>query len=330
MQRFESGPEVPSPDLSGSTVLFRCGARRARYLLIINKGPGAVQIPREGDAWDLMEIYFAKKDIEAITAYPAITNADWVVFEHDRNMRKFAIIKRVIGTMPDLLGYEAIMMLDDDLVPVGCNVSDIFALFAETGLRIGQPALSEDSFWSHEVVLRNASFRWRRTNFVEVMCPIMTTAALQDYLPLFDETVSAFGLDVYWSREEWKYHTGVAILDATPMRHIRPVRGGVAYQGLSPGTERYLFFRRHKLKNFKHYTLGGASIDGGPLLSSKMIRYRSQLSDLVKFRLLSMCQSMRFLAYCLVAVFWNQVAKSPVRGHGHAAAASKSGDSAKL
>lgn len=281
--------------LAGNTSLHRSRQRRSRFLLIINKGPGAVPIAREADAWDLMEIYFAKKDIAAIESDSTRSDANYVVFERDRNMRKFAIIKRLFERLPDLWNYDAVMMLDDDLVPVRCHISDIFDLFMQTGLRVGQPALTEDSYWSHEVVLRNARFRWRRTNFAEVMCPVMTMAALRDYIPLFDETVSGFGLDMYWSAVEWKLHGGVAVLDATPMRHTRPVRGGVAYQGLSPGEERYTFFRRHNLKNFRHMTLDGETLVAGDTCWTRPIRYRSQIVDLVKFRLRSLQRRVGFL-----------------------------------
>lgn len=267
-----------------STLLHRRGAQHARDLVIINKGPGALPFHREGMAWDLMEIYFAKKDQEVIVADPGKSDADWIIFEYDRNMRKFAIVKRLFETIPELFNYESVMMLDDDLVPVGCKVVDIFALFRETGCRIGQPALSKDSYWSHEIVIQHTGFRWRRTNFVEVMCPIMTIAAMRMYLPLFNETISGFGLDMYWSTQEWHHYGGLALLDATPMRHSRPVRGGMAYQGLSAGEERFMFVQKHKLKNFRHLTLDGVPIHEKIVPNAYPIRYWSQLSDLVKFK----------------------------------------------
>ncbi len=304
MQMIKQGGAL----LAGSTSLHRSGQRRSRFLVVINKGPGAVPIAREGDAWDLMELYFANNDIAAIESDPARSDADYIVFERDRNMRKFAIIKRILDALPNLFGYEAIMMLDDDVLPVGCTIAEIFTLFMRTGCRIGQPALSEGSYWSHEVVLRHARFRWRRTNFVEVMCPIMTAAAIRDYLPLFDETISAFGLDIYWSSEEWCRYGGVAVLDSTPMRHIRPVRGGTAYQGLSPGNERYAFLRRHKLRNFRHLTLYGEAINDGPLIDRMPMRYRSQLRDVARFYLLSIWQRVHFAIMQVVAFVLNTCA----------------------
>lgn len=268
--------------MNPTTTLFRQTAPKAKYLLIVNKGPGAVSLKRENDRWDLLEIYFMKNDIEAITQNPSKTDADFVVFETDRNMRKFAIIKRIFETHDFWKSYDAVMMADDDLVPVGCSVSDIFDLFIKTGMRVGQPALSEDSFWSHEITLRHKTFHWRKTNFVEVMCPIMNTAALGEYLPLFDETVSGFGLDNYWGLNEWRKYGGLAILDDTTMRHCRPVRGGVAYHGLSPGEECRQFFLKHKLKHYMQLTLGGESVDSKMLFRAHKVAYWRQILETLR------------------------------------------------
>lgn len=291
----------PTPQAACSTTIHRCAEPRARFLLIVNKGPGALEIPREGNAWDMMDIYFMKKDIEAVSSDPTRSKADFVVFETNRNMRKFAIIKRAFEQLSALWHYEAVMMLDDDLVPVDCSITDIFERFMRTGFRVGQPALSADSYWSHEVVLRNSRFLWRRTNFVEVMCPILTREAMHEYIGLFDETISAFGLDVYWSSKEWEARGGVVVLDSTPMRHTRPVRGGVAYQGISPSEERYAFFRKHQLRNYQHMTLGGCPAVEGRLMRGLPIRYRSQFSDLVRFRLSSTVRRMEFMGLLALA-----------------------------
>jgi len=240
-----------------TTTMWRSAKPRSEFLLIINKGPGALAIHRAGDSWDLMEIYFMKRDIESAMTDPNFSSADHLVFETDRNMRKFAIIKRAFELNPHLLEYDYVMMLDDDLIPVNCAILDIFQLFKRSGFRVGQPALTVDSYCTHEILKINNKYTWRKTNFVEVMCPIMTRDAIKDYMPVFDANISGFGLDVMWSYQEWTQRSGVVVLDATPLKHTRPVRGGVAYQGLSQAEERLEFFERHKLKNYLHLTLGG-------------------------------------------------------------------------
>ena len=58
----------------------------------------------------------------------------------------------------------------------------------------------------------------------------------------------------------------------------------MAYQGLSPGEERVMFFRNHKLKNFRHLTLDGVPINDRIIPSVLPIRHWIQISDLVKFK----------------------------------------------
>ena len=300
---------------ASSTVIWRHSEPASKCLLIINKGPGAAKIPREGKAWDLMEIYFAKNDIEAAKASPNFSKADHVVFEFDRNMRKFAIIKRAFELNGKFFRYEALMMLDDDLLPVGCSIADIFNAFLASGFRVGQPALTPDSYWSHGVLLQNKHFIWRKTNFVEVMCPIMTTAAFKEYLPLFDATISAFGLDDYWSTREWGEHGGLIVLDATPMRHTRPVRGGTAYHGLSPGDERYVFAEQHKLREYRRLTLGGELSKPGAMIEEIGIPYLSRIAQKANSTLHRVARRARFLAllvFCFLTPFGRRVRESRV------------------
>lgn len=223
----------------------------------MNKGPGALSLSRERDAWDLLEIYFMEPDIRSIEAGTKKTDADFVVFERDRMKRKFAIIKAIFRSDSFWRHYERVMMADDDVIPVGCNFSDIFNLFERAGARFGQPALTHDSFYSHIVTLQNMNFVWRRTNFSEVMCPIFTREALADHLDSFDETISGFGLDILWSFVEWTKHGGAAILDATPIRHTRPVGAGVAYRGLTAHDELRQFVMSRRLPIVPQCCYGG-------------------------------------------------------------------------
>ena len=246
-----------------STTVWRQSTPKSKCLVIINKGAGALPIKRQPGAWDLLDIFFMKKDIEAAKENPNFSSAEHVVFETDRNMRKFAIIKRVFAQYPILGSYDFFMLLDDDLLPIGCSIADMFSLFRETGLRLGQPALTRDSYFAHGVLRQNKKFRCRKINFVEVMCPIMSKAALEDYMPIFDAT-TGFGLDVYWSDLEWRKHGGMAVLDETPMRHTRPVGGGIAYQGITPAEESLAFYEKHQLKqNYLRLTLGGELTKSG-------------------------------------------------------------------
>lgn len=249
------------PVSAPTTSLFRVSSPNSRNLLIVNKGPGAITILREGNKWDLLEIYFMKADIETISLNPSLTDAEHVVFETDRSMRKFAILKTVFEKNDFWHAYDNFFIADDDLIPIDCSITDIFNLFKETGCRIGQPSLTQDSFFSHIITIKNNNFIWRKTNFVEVMCPIMNREALIEYLPIFNETVSGFGLDDYWSYHEWMKGNGVAILDKTPVRHCRPIGSSLTYEGLSTDTECLSFMERRDIPRYPHSCFGGVPLD---------------------------------------------------------------------
>lgn len=268
-------------------VLFRSSPKRARNLLVVNKGPGAVSIPREEGAWDLLEIYFADQDIARITTDSSSTSADHIVFETNRQRRKFAIVKAVFEAHPDLRDYEAFAFFDDDVEPVGCSMASIFATFAASGCRVGQPALTHDSFYAHPIHLKNEAFNWRLGNCAELMCPMMTREGLAEYLPIFDATVSGFGLDDYWSFREWMKGYGVAVLDRTPVSHTRPVGGG-GYVGLCL-TDGQDLMRRHGIPRYLHSCYGG-------VLAAETSR-ESILFDLFTTSSGKLAQDGRFLLY---------------------------------
>ena len=255
--------------LSKPPFLFRVSPPRAKHLLVVNRGPGAVHIPREGDAWDLLEIYFAPSEIAGIVQDPSLSAADHVVFESDRQWRKYRVMKKVFETTTLIDAYESVMFADDDLIPVGCSISDMFALFAKTGCRVGQPALTQDSYYYWFTTLKNNNFLWRKTNFAEIMCPILRQDAIRDYLPMFDAIPTNFGLDFYWGYHEWMSGVGLAVLDSTPMRHCRPVGGGTAYEGMGDPHAQFVgFMEKSGTPFYSHLCLGG-TID--PALSPDQI-----------------------------------------------------------
>jgi hypothetical protein len=279
--------------MSQSTKLFRRGKPHAKNLLVVNKGPGAIDIPREDSKWDLLEIYFMKNDIESITANPAAYDADYIVFETDRKMRKYAIIKAIFEQSDFWLNYDYFIFADDDVIPVGCTFNSIFKLFATTKCGIGQPALTQDSYYSHAITIQNSNFIYRNNNFAEVMCPIFTKEAVRRYLPFFDITSSAFGLDNYWSYHEWLNGTGTVVLDQTPIRHCRPVGGGIAYEGLSADEELTDFLKWNNIPLYAWSCFSGVDLNRkvpneaeflGKLLSGYDVKYmcRSDFRDYQK------------------------------------------------
>lgn len=123
----------------------------------------------------------------------------------------------------DLGKYEYFWLPDDDLDISAQDVNTLFADMTRYGLRIAQPSLTPDSYFSHFVFSQCPGFVLRYTNYIEVMAPCLHRKVLEKALPLFRETMSGYGLDYIWCRWPESGAFRAAILDEIAMHHTRPV-----------------------------------------------------------------------------------------------------------
>jgi len=127
--------------------------------------------------------------------------------------------------------YDFVWFPDDDLAATAATIDRMFALCTHLQLELAQPALSVDSYISHPVTLVNRSFLLRYTNFVEIMAPVFSRDFLRRCVDTFNENLSGYGLDYLWPTRA-SAPGKLAILDACPVRHTRPV-GGPTYRLLN-------------------------------------------------------------------------------------------------
>lgn len=147
--------------------------------------------------------------------------------------KKFKSLKVLFDEHPYLLDeYDSFWLADDDLSTTVADLNRLFQLFQDMKATLAQPSLTQNSFHSYIVVLQNPYTRYRQTNFVEVMCPIMTAETLRHFLQFFDITESGWGIDNIWSHAHMLTGLPMYIFDEVAVRHTRPVFGGDAYQGL--------------------------------------------------------------------------------------------------
>jgi Protein of unknown function (DUF707) len=256
-------------------------ARRNLIFCAMGPGPGTVKFAPELDAsgrdirtWDLVEVLWHPEMIKAHTVDAYETVADQVFYETDRNLRKFACLAK-LWTHLHYAGesYDAVLVADDDLTPHGCTWSDVFALFHETRLHVAQAALTRDStrVWSWPVTHQDRSHagrpdmglakeyglsRWRTTDFVEVMMPIFSREAIGKAIPYFADEPYGLGLETWW-HHEYAAKGGLGVLDATPVRHTRPLGSAHSMTGNAkhPFAVAEEFRRRHGFPNvFKEDT----------------------------------------------------------------------------
>lgn len=148
---------------------------------------------------------------------------------------KWDAIHRLLTRRPDLLDRAPrIWLPDDDLEAGPETVARLFALAEAHDLALAQPALTPDSAFSHAITLRNPFTRLRRTNFVELMAPLLTPELLRASLPDMKDRPAAKGLDFVWAGRVADPRR-VAIVDAAPVAHRRPIGRHLAGRARAAG-----------------------------------------------------------------------------------------------
>jgi GT2 family glycosyltransferase len=116
-----------------------------------------------------------------------------------------------------------LLLVDDDVI-LPRDFLDLFLYCAERhGLQVAQPAHAFASHAAWPVTRRRPQLVARRTRFVE-MGPVtaIAAAAFPALLP-FPALAMGWGLDAHWSAVAADHGLALGIVDATPVRHLRPV-----------------------------------------------------------------------------------------------------------
>ncbi len=123
----------------------------------------------------------------------------------------------------NLKAYDWLIVVDDD-VDLPPNFLDNFLFLSNlAGLKLSMPAHKFYSYYSFNITHRYFGSLVRQTHFVECG-PI--TAFHKDIIPLlfpFPELRWSWGMDAYWAETARNAGMAIGIVDATPLRHLRPV-----------------------------------------------------------------------------------------------------------
>lgn len=236
-----------------------------RNLLVLRAGdrslhPSWLAMEGEKRSWDLHISYFGNR------SEPFGTLPDGVSLSMEKGPKYIGLADCFDRNPHFLEHYDLIGCPDDDLEVAAGSWSEIFEIAAESGAAIAQPSLDARSYFSHGVTLQRRRYRYRRTNFVEVMCPIFTRDALSEFLPRFRDNKSSWGLDCLWSSQLESAGKRLAVIDAAALLHTREIGKGTQYQGngtdLSPGQEWHELSRKYGLEVVRRYALEGVLPDG--------------------------------------------------------------------
>lgn len=195
---------------------------RSRNLVILRAGdaslhPDWIAGPRRD--FDLLVSYYGKD----LGRY-----ADSVDMQEDRRGPKWSCIADLLREQPQLIEqYDNFWFPDDDLAASTDVINRMFGLFRGLGLALAQPALTRNSYYSWKILLQQPDCVARYLSFVEVMAPIFTRESLRACLPTFSQSRSGWGMDWVWPGLIEQRPQTIAVLDATPVHHTRPLGGNL-------------------------------------------------------------------------------------------------------
>ena len=223
--------------------------RHPRNLVVVRAGDGSLH--RE---W----IAGAGRDFDLFISYYGKTLDRWrddAEFYEARPGPKWTGLAALVSEHAALIDdYDAIWLPDDDLSVDTATLNRMFAFFCAHRLHLAQPALTANSYHTWDTLLQEPGCHLRYTRFVDVMAPLFSRAALQVCAPTFWESRSGWGLDWVWPTLcDEAGLDAIAVIDATPVRHTRPV-GGELYRNhrdLDPRADAQRVIRKYGLQEVR-------------------------------------------------------------------------------
>ncbi|UXH78023.1 DUF707 domain-containing protein [Roseateles amylovorans] len=200
--------------------------RPRRNLVILRAGDQSLHPQWIADAdrnFDLMVSYYGQLPDR---------HRDTCDLYETRRGPKWPCLGELLDEHPHLVDqYDAIWLPDDDLAVDTATLVRMFDLFHAHRLQLAQPALTRDSYFTFDTLLQQPGYVLRHMGFVEVMAPLFSREALRRCRESFHFSRIGWGLDFVWpGLIDNPDRRAIAVLDATPVHHTRPVRGGDLYK----------------------------------------------------------------------------------------------------
>jgi hypothetical protein len=111
--------------------------------------------------------------------------------------------------------YDAIFVVDDDIIMDGSSISRLFEIREKHDLWLLQPAFDPRGKISHSITRAKPFSFLRYANFVEVACPLFRKDKLDAFLEVYDPLLVGWGID-WWYMDLLNADSQrkVAIIDA--------------------------------------------------------------------------------------------------------------------
>lgn len=244
-------PPFPSPQKN--LVVVRAGGKSLH--------PDWLDLPYPERGFDLIISYF---DETAYADHPAQDGVEAVLVKGG----KWDGLFKTFQAFDHHKSYDRIWLPDDDIATNAADISAMFETAKTHDLAVCQPSLTLNSYFSHFMFLTCKGFALRYTNYIEIMIPCLKADLFAQVLPLFEDTMSGYGLDYIWCRLPGAGAHKAAVLDGIPMHHTRPIgsqlRSKIADQtgGRSEDEEDRLLARFGGIKKAVPVAYGGITSKG--------------------------------------------------------------------
>jgi hypothetical protein len=168
---------------------------------------------------------------------------------------------------PGLLDrYDAVWVVDDDIVVTPPQIEALFSVQARYGLWVLQPSCSPKGRIDIPITAHQAGQHlFRYVNFVEVMAPLFDRVRLTAFLEVYDGSLVGWGIDWWYGNFfEADRFARMAIVDAVvvvnPHAHEKPGSGEREIDLLQPAVERAQAWRAKAatlgLREYTQRTIG--------------------------------------------------------------------------
>ena len=185
-----------------------------KYLLFSSVGKRELDV----QAVDMWRVHRKRRDYDIVLYYyndvPPPGCKDHCAYKPGFKFENFYSY----ATNNDVSGYEAIFIVDDDIEIDAKQLNELFEIFTEYNLDIGQPAFTHDSNISHPITVQDQSCILRFCNFVENGVMLVSKVALDKCLPIFKNASTGWGVD-YMCCSMLDNGSNIAIIDKVPCKH---------------------------------------------------------------------------------------------------------------
>ena len=166
----------------------------------------------------------------------------------DQGLKWMLIKKHISVEYGQQYGY--IFLWDDDIDVELFSVEKFLNIVDRNNLEIAQPALTSNSYHTHEITLHNPKYTiGRRTDFVEIMVPVIKGTCWRVLWSMLEKDYNGWG----WGYDDYlmsKCHFNkMGIVDQECVTHTKPTRG--PQEDSLTDMERF----RKKNKNFRQARL---------------------------------------------------------------------------